>query len=395
MARDAARDLRRDPDPRAGGGRSGRSRGRANDAQHRAASSRTTSGADTLRYMPNVKRLFVHKGIRFNNGYVVNPLCCPSRASDLDRGLLAHDRRLFQPPRPPFGGFASLQRRSTVATWLQEAGYRTGQFGKYFNGYRDTTYVPPGWDRWFATYDRDAATTGTPPFRTGRSALWIRPVDYGQTVLRSEAVSFIQETDESQPLFMYWATHAPHAPAIARTVRHEGIRLIRTVAPAQLRRGRTSVRQALPLRAVSPSIGQRHAKIDRFRTRPAPIAPVRRSRSEGDRRSADDTDRLENTIIVFISDNGMLWGEHRLDGKSRSTRSRSPFRSSCDTTRWSMSTEGRASRVQHRPRADLRGLGRGRLPEPDGHSLLALLESSGPPDGAMCSWSSTFGRVTT
>ena len=39
--------------------------------------------ADTLRFMPNVQRLLVGNGIAFTNGYVVNPVCCPSRASSL------------------------------------------------------------------------------------------------------------------------------------------------------------------------------------------------------------------------------------------------------------------------------------------------------------------------
>ena len=45
--------------------------------------------------------------------------------------------------------------RSTVATWLDEAGYTNGFFGKYLDAYqRDALsgYVPPGWERWVAFY---------------------------------------------------------------------------------------------------------------------------------------------------------------------------------------------------------------------------------------------------
>ena len=38
---------------------------------------------------------------------------------------------------------------STVATWLQDEGYRTVLIGKYMNGYYGTR-VPVGWDDWYA-----------------------------------------------------------------------------------------------------------------------------------------------------------------------------------------------------------------------------------------------------
>ena len=46
--------------------------------------------------------------------------------------------------------FRDLGHESTIATWLREAGYRTVLLGKYLNGYPMTTYVPPGWDEWYA-----------------------------------------------------------------------------------------------------------------------------------------------------------------------------------------------------------------------------------------------------
>jgi N-acetylglucosamine-6-sulfatase len=169
--------------------------------------------ADTLQYMPNVQRLLVDKGIRFTNGYVVNPLCCPSRASILT-GAYSHTTGVYTNDPHMHGGFPAFRDGSTIATWLQAAGYRTSLFGKYLNGYGVTTYVPPGWDQWFATfgdgayYDYAAVADGD-AMRFGHD-----PADYGTTVLRDRAVSFIRSTEASQPLFMYFAPHAPHEPAI-------------------------------------------------------------------------------------------------------------------------------------------------------------------------------------
>ena len=96
---------------------------------------------DTLWAMPTVRSELVAKGVSFSNGYVSNPVCCPSRSSTLT-GNYSHTTRVYtNHPKEPFGGFPAFDDRSTVATWLQQAGYRTALMGKYLNGYGDS-YVP-------------------------------------------------------------------------------------------------------------------------------------------------------------------------------------------------------------------------------------------------------------
>ena len=129
---------------------------------------------DTLGAMPTVQRDLVGRGVTFTNAFVVNALCCPSRASILT-GRYSHSTKVYGNDGP-YGGFASFRDRSTVGTWLRSAGYRTGYVGKYLNGYRGS-YVPPGWDRWVAFlkvgYDRyglnlDGARRGYQPREPGR-----------------------------------------------------------------------------------------------------------------------------------------------------------------------------------------------------------------------------------
>jgi N-acetylglucosamine-6-sulfatase len=271
--------------------------------------------ADTLRFMPNVQRLLVDQGIRFSNGYVVNPLCCPSRSSILT-GAYSHTTGVYTNDPDMHGGFPAFRDGSTIATWLQAAGYRTSLFGKYLNGYGVTTYVPPGWDDWFSTfkdggyYDYAAVADGD-AMRFGHD-----PADYGTTVLRDRAVSFIRSTEPSQPLFMYFAPHAPHEPAIPE------------------RRDRDAFVSESPRRTISYDERDVSDKPDHVRKLGRIDAETRRDIDEFrlsqiqtlqsvDRSVAvlidtlEDTGRLENTMIVFTSDNGMFWGEHRLRGKSQ------------------------------------------------------------------------------
>src|SRR4051794_15801653 len=115
--------------------------------------------ADDLTAMPSTRALLVDQGASFANFIASAPLCAPSRASIL-RGQYPHNHRVLR-GSGDFGGFDLFQtlgeERSTVATWLQDAGYRTALIGKYLNGYPDgdglppgitMSFVPPGWDEW-------------------------------------------------------------------------------------------------------------------------------------------------------------------------------------------------------------------------------------------------------
>lgn len=124
---------------------------------------------DTVSEMPTVMSDLAGRGITFERGYVSNPLCCPSRASILT-GLYSHSTGVYTNQARAHGGFAAFDDRSTIATWLDEAGYRTALIGKYLNGY-EGPYVPPGWDRWFATYLNGAYYDYLRPTTGSRRAL--------------------------------------------------------------------------------------------------------------------------------------------------------------------------------------------------------------------------------
>src|SRR5437588_6791941 len=72
---------------------------------------------DSIAKMPNVERLLVHHGVNFTNGFVVNSLCCPSRASILT-GKYSHSTGIYT-EKAPYGGEPKFDSSSTVATWLQ------------------------------------------------------------------------------------------------------------------------------------------------------------------------------------------------------------------------------------------------------------------------------------
>ena len=72
---------------------------------------------DSASTMPNVQSLLVAHGVNFTNAFVVDPLCCPSRAAIL-KGAYAHSTGVYN-NEGPYSPFVVFDDRSTVATWLQ------------------------------------------------------------------------------------------------------------------------------------------------------------------------------------------------------------------------------------------------------------------------------------
>ena len=98
------------------------------------------------RVMGTTQRLLRDRGVSFTRAFASYPLCCPSRATFLT-GQHSHNHGVLG-NGTPIGGFDALDRDDTLGVWLQDAGYRTIQVGKFLNGYgvRNPTFIPPGWD---------------------------------------------------------------------------------------------------------------------------------------------------------------------------------------------------------------------------------------------------------
>jgi N-acetylglucosamine-6-sulfatase len=263
----------------------------------------------TLWAMPKVRQLLGDHGITFKNAFVTNPICCPSRASILT-GLYSHSTGVYHnAPAKPFGGFTAFDPSSTVATWLKAVGYRTAMIGKYLNGYHGTS-IPPGWDDWFATYKNSAYYDYLASDNGVLRQFGSKPSDYGTTVLANRAVSFIETTDASMPLFLHLSPHAPHAPSI----------------PAP---GDGTAFGGLGLHRP-PNYNEEHVGDKPKHIRELPLMDKEvRNKVDKDRllqyrsllavddmvddvvTALEQTGRLSNSLIVFTSDNGMAWGEHR------------------------------------------------------------------------------------
>jgi N-acetylglucosamine-6-sulfatase len=267
---------------------------------------------DTLWAMPAVQRELVARGASFPDAFVVNPICCPSRASILT-GAYSHTTGVYR-QAPPFGRFDWFRDGSTLATWLDDAGYTTGLFGKYLDGYQHaglTGYVPPGWDRWVgfvhAGYvDHKLSVDGS--VRSFGSA----PEDYSTDVLAREAEAFVRETEG--PLFLYLAPAAPHGPAPPAPADEGAFADLPAWRPPSYDEADVADKPSW-VRALPPLDAAERERIDALR-RNQYGALLSVDRAVGSLLDAlRETGRLRNTIVVFTSDNGLAWGEHRWSKK--------------------------------------------------------------------------------
>jgi arylsulfatase A-like enzyme len=272
---------------------------------------------DTLWAMPQVRHLLAAHGITFTHGYVVNPLCCPSRTSILT-GEYSHSTGVYT-NGPPHGGFPAFHDASTVATWLTDAGYSTALMGKYLNRYSSKevgTYIPPGWKRWVAI---SRMPHGGGAYFDYQLNIDGRLHNYGDSqraystdLLARQAVSFIRST--SRPLFLYFAPSAPHYPAIPAAPYRDAFSGLERWRPPSYNEADVADKPQW-LQAVPRLDGVARAQVDKFRLKQyrtlVSVDDAVRDIVEALRQ----TGRLHNTLIVFASDNGFQWGEHRWTSK--------------------------------------------------------------------------------
>jgi N-acetylglucosamine-6-sulfatase len=263
---------------------------------------------DTLWAMPEVERLLVDPGVTFSNAFTTSPLCCPARASILT-GAYPHTTGVYTQALP-HGGFKAFDDSITIATVLDEAGYTTGFFGKYIDSFQADAlsgYVPPGWDRFVgfvhAEYFGYGLTVDGEITRYGEE-----PRYYSTDVLATRAEAFVRSS--SGPIFAVYAPAAPHAPAVPAPADRD---LFSDLTPWRPPSFDEEDRLDKPghIRGLRPLGAGRIEELDTLRRNQY------RSLQAVDRavgRLVDalaDTGRLDDALIVFTSDNGLLWGEHR------------------------------------------------------------------------------------
>jgi N-acetylglucosamine-6-sulfatase len=270
---------------------------------------------DGTTVMKNVKSLLVEHGVNFTNAHVTTSMCGPSRASILT-GQYSHHTGVYDNFGPhSFPAFTEAS--NDLGVWMHRAGYQTALVGKYVNAYTDPSVhhaVPPGWDDWQVMdsipmeeyYNYSINDNGRLEHYGNK------PSDYSTTVLTHKAVDFIHSA--RHPFFLYFAPVAPHLPAIPAKRDQKKLENIAPIhSPAFNQRNIGKEPWRFWHKDMLNAAAQLFINHVRLRQERALLSLDRSVRSVV--RALKAKHELNRTVILYTSDNGFLWGEHRLGGK--------------------------------------------------------------------------------
>jgi arylsulfatase A-like enzyme len=253
----------------------------------------------SMQALPTVRKLFGRGGRTYTDAFATTPLCCPSRASIVS-GTYAHNHGV----QTNDDGM-DLDPDATVQRHLQEAGYRTGVVGKYLNRW-DPNVDPRHFDQfavWLRGIYRHSSWNVNGSVR--------RPDGYTTGLMTGFAKRFLRrfERSDDDPWYLWLGPNAPHSPYAAEH-RHKGAKTEGWDGNPATRDRDVSDEPPFVARSQSSTEHARRIRRKQLRTlysvddQVAEVYALLRELGEE-----------EDTLAIFMSDNGFLWGEHGIVGK--------------------------------------------------------------------------------
>ena len=257
--------------------------------------------------LPKTQALIGDQGTVFPNFFLTTPVCSPSRASILT-GMYGHNHGVTRNDgkRRAYDQFRQkdLGRRS-ISSILRQDGYRTGIFGKFMNGVPEKGGVPGGWNQWLVSTETDYYRFTAN--ENGKTRQFRQKSQYSTDVFRNAASEFIRSTSAELPFLLFFAPKAPHGPS----------------TPARRDRGRfagASVERSPDFNELDVSDKPGYIRGGSFLAARA-MDNLNRKRletliavDEAIEQIVDalsDANRLANTYVFVLSDNGYQLGSHR------------------------------------------------------------------------------------
>jgi N-acetylglucosamine-6-sulfatase len=291
-----------------------------------------TAAQNTWKVMPKTRRLLARHGATFGDYIVTTAECCPSRAS-LITGQYAHNHGVFSSGKGE--GYPKLiDKGNVLPVWLQDAGYNTIHVGKFMNHYTqdlpNRTDVAPGWDDWQTTlsgvryYNYSLSANGKLVKYGDQDS------DYVTRVLTHKSVAAVRKyAPERKPFYLQVDQRAPHTAAGNRPGRCGGGPKARYAEPDPIdkdlfRRAKSprppsfneaNIADKPEFLRGTPRLDFDHRRKIRGKWRCALASLAGVDRSVGRiYKAVDDAGELGRTVFIFTSDNGLFYGEHRIEG---------------------------------------------------------------------------------
>lgn len=261
-------------------------------------------------FMPRTYRRIAQEGVLFENAFVSTALCCPSRAS-IFTGLLARNHGIVRNgtriQTSTFNEFPKFPQK------MREAGYHTGLIGKYLNNWSGA-WRKQEFDYWISFHSGVLRDWFNFEIIKNDSVVKVTN-EYVTDKMRDYAIEFLNKAqDANKPFLLYLSTTAPHGPATPHP-RHEG--LYASVKPHRPKSFDECFIEDKPdwMQQIAQITKEQRQGIDRRRIRELQTLAAVDEAVDNIMTHLADAGMLDETFILFLSDNGVFWGEHRLRGK--------------------------------------------------------------------------------
>ncbi|KAG8164435.1 hypothetical protein KVR01_006353 [Diaporthe batatas] len=286
---------------------------------------------NSIAYMPLVQKHLSAKGTTYANHFTTTAICCPSRVS-LWTGKQPHNTNVTD-VHPPYGGYPKFVSQGLnenyLPVWLQNSGYNTYYTGKLFNAHTIWNYDSPYPAAWTATdflLDPGTYSYLHPIYQANQDTPIYHRNEHTSDLITKKAQGLLQEAIASdKPFFLGVAPVAPHSDV---SPDHDSSSLPQMTEPVPAERHAglfqdVKIPRTDNFNPDSPSgaswvrkLAQHNASaveyLDHYYRQRLRALQAVDELVEKIVVQLDEAGVLEDTYIIFSSDNGFHLGQHRL-----------------------------------------------------------------------------------